>query len=1225
MAIKIQFRRDTSTNWNSNNPILAEAELGFDTVKKQFKVGDGSTAWNSLDWLKTESEDIQDLIGAMTGGNTENGISVSYDDVNGKIDFDVNDPLLSISGDATGSSTMSNLGDTDISITHADTGVTAGSYGSSSQVPVLTVDSKGRLTSASTTAVAGVSSVTYAPSSGELEIATSDGSTHTVDLGVGESDSPDFTNITIASADVATQNYVDTAVSNLIGGAPGALDTLNELAAAIDDDASYAATVTSSLASATTDRALIRTEMAANETARDTDLATLQADVDQNEADSDTAHTAATTDRALIRTEMATNETDRDTSEAAAIAVETSRAQTAEAAIQSDVDANELASDNAHSAATVDRAAIRTEMATNETDRDTSEAAAILVEKTRALAAEAAIQSDVDTNESDSDTAHAAATSDRAAIRSEMSANETARDASEAAAILVEKTRALAAEAAIQSDVDTNEADSDALHSAATADRAAIRSEMSANETARDTSQASDIQTAIDNVIDGAPGTLDTLNEIAAAIADDTNYATTLTSSLATKTDKVTTLTAGTGLTGGGDLSQSRTFNLANTAVTAGTYGDASAIGTFVVDNQGRITSAGTAALNSDNVLEGSNNLFYTHTRARGAISASGDLSYNSGVVSFTERTDSEVRGLISASGSLSYNSSTGVISYTQGDTDTVSEGSANLYYTNTRARSAISASGSLSYNSSTGDVSFTERTDSEVRGLISASGSLSYNSSTGVFSFTQGDTDTVSEGSSNLYYTDARARSAISVSGDISYNSTTGVISTTGLASSDTDDLNEGSTNLYFTSGRARGAISASGSLSYNSSTGDVSYTERTTEELQDLVGAMVSSNSESGVSVTYDDTNGKLNFNVNDPTITLAGDVSGSATMSNLGNVSITATVADDSHNHTIANVDGLQTALDAKTTESYVDTQISNVIGSAPAALDTLNEIAAAINDDANYAGTITSSLATKVDKVSGKALSANDFTNTLKSKLDGIASSANNYSLPSSVIHESELSSSTSSTSTTTAANSAAVKAAYDIGNHSHPYLGSTSKAADSEKLDGLDSSQFMRSDTTDTHDQRVVFNACANQNYDDMATSTGSLGALEVFNSGSGNDAFMTFHAGGDYACYFGLDADSNDLAVGGWSKGAVKYKMWHAGNDGAGSGLDADKLDGVQASQFVQYFQSTSAPSTTTNGTMWFDTSDDTLYQRQDGTWVQVSTEAAPAIPIYNVSGTIVN
>ena len=67
--------------------------------------------------------------------------------------------------------------------------------------------------------------------------------------------------------------------------------------------------------------------------------------------------------------------------------------------------------------------------------------------------------------------------------------------------------------------------------------------------------------------------------------------------------------------------------------------------------------------------------------------------------------------------------------------------------------------------------------------------------------------------------------------------------------------------------------------------------------EYIEDTVGAMVASNTESGIAVTYDDTNGKLNFDVNDPTITLTGDVTGSATMTNLGNVSISTTVAANS----------------------------------------------------------------------------------------------------------------------------------------------------------------------------------------------------------------------------------------------------------------------------------------------------------------------------------------
>jgi len=71
--------------------------------------------------------------------------------------------------------------------------------------------------------------------------------------------------------------------------------------------------------------------------------------------------------------------------------------------------------------------------------------------------------------------------------------------------------------------------------------------------------------------------------------------------------------------------------------------------------------------------------------------------------------------------------------------------------------------------------------------------------------------------------------------------------------------------------------------------------------ETVQDIVGGMVDSGVENGISVTYTDATGKLNFDVSDFTISLAGDVTGSATVTDLNSVTITATVLDDSHNHT------------------------------------------------------------------------------------------------------------------------------------------------------------------------------------------------------------------------------------------------------------------------------------------------------------------------------------
>lgn len=50
------------------------------------------------------------------------------------------------------------------------------------------------------------------------------------------------------SSNIASQDYVTTQISTLVDSAPGALDTLNELAAALGDDANFATTVTDSLA-----------------------------------------------------------------------------------------------------------------------------------------------------------------------------------------------------------------------------------------------------------------------------------------------------------------------------------------------------------------------------------------------------------------------------------------------------------------------------------------------------------------------------------------------------------------------------------------------------------------------------------------------------------------------------------------------------------------------------------------------------------------------------------------------------------------------------------------------------------------------------------------------------------------------------------------------------------------------------------------------------------------
>ena len=69
-----------------------------------------------------------------------------------------------------------------------------------------------------------------------------------------------------------------------------------------------------------------------------------------------------------------------------------------------------------------------------------------------------------------------------------------------------------------------------------------------------------------------------------------------------------------------------------------------------------------------------------------------------------------------------------------------------------------------------------------------------------------------------------------------------------------------------------------------------------------------------------------------------------------------------------------------------EKHVAEEIAKVVDSAPDTLNTLNELAVALGDDPNFATTIATQIGNKVDKVSGKGLSTNDFTNAYKNKVD-----------------------------------------------------------------------------------------------------------------------------------------------------------------------------------------------------------------------------------------------
>jgi hypothetical protein len=145
-----------------------------------------------------------------------------------------------------------------------------------------------------------------------------------------------------ANTDAATKAYVDTQVSNLVDAAPGALDTLNELAAAINDDASFSTTVTNSIATKVSKSGDSMTGALSMGNSKITDLATPTSSTDAtNKSYIDTlfgsTSSAATsaTSAATSATSAATSASSASTSASSALTSATSAATSASSAATS--------------------------------------------------------------------------------------------------------------------------------------------------------------------------------------------------------------------------------------------------------------------------------------------------------------------------------------------------------------------------------------------------------------------------------------------------------------------------------------------------------------------------------------------------------------------------------------------------------------------------------------------------------------------------------------------------------------------------------------------------------------------------------------------------------------------------------------------------------------------------------------------------------------------------
>ena len=142
---------------------------------------------------------------------------------------------------------------------------------------------------------------------------------------------------------------------------------------------------------------------------------------------------------------------------------------------------------------------------------------------------------------------------------------------------------------------------------------------------------------------------------------------------------------------------------------------------------------------------------------------------------------------------------------------------------------------------------------------------------------------------------------------------------------------------------------------------------------------------------------------------------------------------------------------------------------------------------------------------------------------------------------------------------------------NIGTSTFTGNGSGLSSVNAATLDSLDSTQFVRSDANDTATGQITFQRDG-EVFKIVAPTTSNSPYIGWY-QGSTRRAYMQFVNGGTLR--LASDQHGSRVDIGNGTNGltytdGTTWTVWHSGNDGSGSGLDADTLDGVNSASFLR-------------------------------------------------------